>query len=101
MATVTKNTADCIEFQNYSPDDSPTLSVQAGQWQTGSGGQEPGLIFDVIGAQSPLLSPDDARKLARWLERAAALVDGKKPEKKHKQKYRPAEDDDEYDDWRS
>lgn len=101
MAAVTKNTADFIEFQNFSPKNAPTLTVQAGEWQTSSDGHEIGLVFDVLGAQLPILSPDDARKLARWLERAAALLDGKKPEKKHKQKYRPAEDDEEYDDWRS
>lgn len=101
MATVTKNTADCVEFQNFSPKDPPTLNVQAGEWQTNSGGHEAGLVFDVFGSQPPLLSPDDARKLARWLERAAALLDGKKPEKKHKQKYRHGAEDDEDDDWRS
>lgn len=99
MATVTKNTADCLEFQNFLPKDAPTLNVQAGDWQTGDDRHETGLVFDVFGAQPPLLSPDDARKLARWLERAAALLDGKKPEKKHKQKYKAADDED-YDDWR-
>jgi hypothetical protein len=99
VATVTKNTADCVEFQNFAPSDAPTLLVSAGDWQTNSGGHETGLVFDVFGAQAPILSPDDARKLARWLERAAAFLDGKKPEKKHKQKYR-SDDDEDYDDWR-
>lgn len=101
MATVTKNTADCVEFQNFSPSDAPTLNVQAGDWQTNNGSHEAGLVFDVFGSQAPILSPDDARKLARWLERAAALLDGKKPDKKHRQKHRTAGDDEDYDDWRS
>lgn len=96
MATVVKNTPEQIEFQNITPGgSSPTLSVQAGDWETDAGG-EVGVVFDVFGPQPPLLSPHDARKLAKWLERAAALLDGKKPDKKHKHP-RPNYEDD--DDW--
>lgn len=96
MATIVKNTPDHIEFKNITPSDSsPTLSVQAGDWETSAGG-ETGVVFDVFGDQPPLLSPNEARKLAKWLERAATALDGKKPDKKHKHHRSGYEDD---DDW--
>lgn len=102
MATVAVNTSNHIEFRNITSSvptaDQPTLVVQAGNWSASSH-TEAGVIFDVYGDQAPILTPADARKLAKWLARAADDLEDKKPEKKGKQKYRH-EDDDNYDEWR-
>ena len=94
MATVVVNRPDHLEFKNIkataSTDDEPTAVFQAGSWAV-SEHEEVGIVVDVFGAQLPLLSPADARRLAKWLNRAADLLDGEKPEKK--QKYRPRRDD--------
>lgn len=97
MATVVVNTPDHIEFKNViavkNPDDSPTVSFQAGDWDAGSH-TESGITVDVFGAQLPLLSPTDARKLAKWLNRAADELEGVKADKKRKHRPRREEDDD-------
>lgn len=100
MASIAKNTPQHIEFVNISQPDRPTLLVQAGDWELKDNKSEVGVVFDVFGEQPPILSSDDARKLAKWLERAAALLDGKKPDKRHKSKHRNEDDDEEYYDWR-
>ena len=101
MATVAVNTSNHIEFRNITSSvptaDQPTLVVQAGDWSASSH-TEAGVIFDVYGEQAPILTPADARKLAKWLARAADDLEDKTPEKKGKQKYRHA-DDDNYDEW--
>lgn len=101
MASIAKNTPQHIEFVNMSAADAPTLQVQAGEWELNDSNVSTGVVFDVFGAQAPILSPDDARKLAKWLDRAAALLEGKKPDKRHKNKHRPEEDDEEYYSWQS
>lgn len=98
MATVVVNTPDHIEFKNVTAaakaqDDSPTVSFQAGDWDAGSH-TESGITVDVFGSQLPLLSPTDARKLAKWLNRAADGLEGVKADKKRKHRPRPEEDDD-------
>jgi hypothetical protein len=96
VATVVVNTPDHIEFKNViavnTQDDSPTVSFQAGDWDAGSH-TESGITVDVFGAQLPLLSPADARKLAKWLNRAADELEGVKADKKRK--YRPRCEDEE------
>lgn len=98
MATVVVNQPDHIEFKNVTAtvktqDDSPTVSFQAGDWDAGSH-TESGITVDVFGSQLPLLSPTDARKLAKWLNRAADELEGVKADKKRKQRPRHEEDDD-------
>lgn len=88
MATVALNTADNIQFVNFVAGvkaDNPTLIVQSGDWQV-ENAVEAGIIFDVTGDQPPILNPNDARKLAKWLTRAADDLDGKK---KHDKKSKP------------
>lgn len=98
MATVVVNRPDHLEFKNIksaaAPDDSPTIVFQAGDWDA-DGHTESGIVVDVFGAQLPLLAPADARKLAKWLNRAADELDGGKTDKK--QKYRPRREDEDDD----
>lgn len=98
MATVVVNKPDHLEFTNIksaaSPDDSPTIVFQVGDWDA-AGHTESGIIVDVFGEQLPLLAPADARKLAKWLNRAADELDGGKTDKK--QKYHPRRDVEEDD----
>lgn len=98
MATVVVNRPDLIEFRNIVPkaqaSDSPTLVVQAGVWQAENNTDETGIVFDVGGANAPLLTPVDARKLAKWLTKAADELEGIGAEKKkHKQKRHWGEDE--------
>jgi hypothetical protein len=99
VATVVINQPNHIEFKNVnaakSPDDSPTVSFQAGEWDA-ENYTEAGIVIDVFGSQLPLLSPVDARKLAKWLVRAADDLEGVKHDKKRKHRPRPEEDDDPY-----
>jgi hypothetical protein len=99
VSTVVVNKPDHIEFKNItsaqSPADSPTVSFQSGDWDAGNH-TETGIVVDVFGAQLPLLSPADARKLAKWLTRAADEIDGCKSAKKRKPRYEPDDDSDIY-----
>ena len=96
MATVVINQPDHIEFRNViaatSSDESPSVSLQAGEWDAGNF-TDAGVVIDVFGAQLPLLSPADCRKLAKWLVRAADDLEGVKSDKKRKHRPRPEEDD--------
>ena len=92
MATVVVNRPDLIEFKNASPaGDAPTLNIQAGDWEI-DGHAESGIVFDVSGDQLPILAATDARKLAKWLNRAADELEGKKKSNK-KPRYHVQEDD--------
>lgn len=100
MATVVENRPDSLVFVNgLSADkkESPTLAVQAGDWEAGDH-VESGIAFDTYGPQPPLLTPADARKLAKWLNRAADSLDGvKHSDKKNKHRHHYEQDDiDEY-----
>lgn len=95
MATVIKNTPGRIEFKNLvaaAPSSSPALVLEAGDWDAGTY-TESGIIVETTGVQLPLLSANDARKLAKWLNKAAEDLDGVRPSKKSKQQ-RPVDDDD-------
>lgn len=98
MATIAVNTPDSIQFvnaENGQIKDAPTLSVQAGDWQVGPH-VEAGVLVDVTGTDAPMLTANDARKLAKWLIRAADQLDGVKnseKKRKHKQHYEQDEDD--------
>ena len=101
MATVVVNKPHVIEFKNLDPNlpgkDIPTVTAQAGIWQTHDNtGDETGIVLDVSGNAAPLLTPTDARKLARWLTRAADDLEGTRTEKKQKKSRRHwGEEDDE------
>ena len=99
MATVVVNNPDHIEFRNVNvvkaSDDSPTVSFQSGEWRADNY-VEAGIVVDVFGSQLPLLSPADARKLAKWLNRAADNIEGVKTDKKRKPRPHHDEDDELY-----
>ncbi len=93
MATVVVNRPDLIEFKNAgTAGEAPTLNVQSGAWEIGDH-SENGIVFDVFGDQAPILTASDARKLAKWLQRAADELEGTKKSNK-KPRYH-VEDDDE------
>lgn len=98
MATVVVNKPDHIEFKNViaadAVADAPTVVFQSGEWAS-NGRAETGIAVDVFGAQLPLLLPADARKLAKWLNRAADELDGSNAKKKRKQ--HPQRDEEEND----
>lgn len=97
MATVVANTPDLIEFKNVlagvDTKNCPTVTAQAGTWDAG-GHSESGIVVDVYGEQAPLLTPADARKLAKWLNKAADELDGQRASKKPGQKQRHYDDED-------
>lgn len=101
MATVVVNKPDLIEFKNLdqtTASDSPTLTVTAGIWQTDdSAAGDTGVVFDVSGNSLPLLTTADARKLARWLTKAADDLEGVKQDKKKNKPRRHWVDDDDDD----
>lgn len=100
MATVVVNSADTIQFVNIGSSagsDGPTLLMQAGDWQNDNH-VESGIVVDVIGGEMPILTADNARKLARWLQRAADAIDGVKStnKKRHRSSYNEDEEDDDF-----
>lgn len=100
MATIALNSADTIQFVNISVRDkqsAPTMIMQAGDWQNDSG-VETGITVDVTGDEVPILTADNARKLAKWLQRAADNLDGVKsaPKKRHKFTYEEDDNDDDF-----
>lgn len=96
MASIVVNANDVIQFVNVGAKPSktdPTLLVQAGDWENGAG-VEAGVAFDVSGAQIPILTASNARKLAQWLNKAADWLDGVKPAgRKHSKKHYDEDDD--------
>lgn len=101
MATLVENTPTSIQFVNAdagSTKDAPTLLVQAGDWDAGDH-VESGVVFDTSGCQAPMLTTADARKLAKWLTRAADIVEGvKHSDKKNKPRHVHYEEDDDDND---
>ena len=100
MATVVINQSDKIEFKNLGqgkPEDAPTLNLQVGEFRVGDH-REGGVVVDVFGEEAPLLTSNDARKLSKWLARAADALDGDSKEKKPKgnRHWRQDQDDDAY-----
>lgn len=73
MATLTVNNSNMIEFVNIlASGENPTLTAQCEQ-----DGQQV-IAVDVFGDLAPVLTSSDARKLAKWLNRAADSLDGVK-----------------------
>lgn len=71
----------------------PTVFAEVGTWKTENGNSS-GVAIDVFGVKQPLLSAADARKLGKWLLRAAEELDGK-PAHDKKNKTRRRYDDEE------
>ncbi len=100
MATLSLNTPDAIEFKNMRPDvpanDAPVVLVQVGEWAMGKT-TEAGVIVDAYGtdAYTPILTANDARKLAKWLNRAADILDNATSTPKKSKKRTHYEEDDE------
>lgn len=102
MATISINTPDTIEFKNIVPgkplNSAPFVSIQLGTWDF-STRTETGIVIDTDSSPDnpPVLSATDARKLAKWLARAADELDGadKSHKKTNKKRTHYEEDDDE------
>lgn len=100
MAIIAINTPDTIEFRTNiagAPKDPiPYVTIQLGIWEL-KARTESGIIIDAGGSTDypPVLSANDARKLAKWLNKAADELDGviskKNTKKKH---YNQDEEDD-------
>lgn len=99
MATVVINRSDHIEFKNLNvvgpQENPPTLSLQAGEWGNNNAA-EVGIVVDVSGAQLPLLSSADARKLSKWLNKVADDIDGVRADKKRKTRFQHDDADELY-----
>lgn len=97
MANITVNSADTIQFVNgpgKETAETPTAIFQVGDWDAGSY-VESGIMVDVAGPEAPLLSASNARKLAKWLIRAADSLEhaGNSSSQKKRGKYSRNEDD--------
>lgn len=102
MATISINTPDTLEFKNIIPgsplSSAPFVHVQLGTWEFNDR-TDTGIIIDTDSSPDapPVLTGSDARKLAKWLLRAADELDGvdKSNNKKKKKREHYEEDDDE------
>jgi hypothetical protein len=75
------------------------LVAQLGVWSDDSGTHS-GIVINTLGEIAPALWPDEARKFAKWLQRAAAEMDGSRSKDKRmgRRKRRHYDTDgDEYD----
>jgi hypothetical protein len=76
---IVTNESDIFELKNEivpgEGNDAPTLLLEAGKWKTERGNIS-GISVSVFGDVSPLISPTEARKLAKWLQRAADELEG-------------------------
>jgi len=100
VATITQNTAETIEFTEVRPNvptsDLPFLLVQLGDWDL-NGKSESGIIIDSSGPEilPTVLSANNARKLAKWLNRAADQLDETQNVKTPKKRQHYEQDDEE------
>jgi len=82
MAQTIVNTADSLQICNpdatIAPEAVPNLIIQLII--------DTGVCFDVTGDMMPLLTANDARKVAKWLNKAAERLDGTKTAKRKGQK---------------
>lgn len=98
MATITTNTTETIEFRDARAPltkDSSFVAAQLGEWEFDDNRSESGIVIDSVGADIVVLSANNARKLAKWLNRAADQLDelaGTKTPKK-RQHYEQDDDD--------
>ena len=101
MATITINTDTAIEFkticQNTPADNLPFVIVQVGNWDI-NGKPASGIVVDCSGPDDnpAVLTGDNARKLAKWLTRAADKLDSADTRSSKKKRTHYEQDDDEY-----
>jgi len=101
VATVTVNTDSAIEFksicQNTPAADLPFVLAQVGNWDI-EGKAATGIIIDCSdpSAVPAVLTGDNARKLAKWLTRAADKLDATESRALKKKRVHYEQDDDEY-----
>jgi hypothetical protein len=100
VATITINTAETIEFREAQPNlppDASFVTVQLGKWELDNR-VETGIIVDSNGLDVPptILSANNARKLAKWLTRAADQLDATGSSKSAKKRHYYEQDDDDY-----
>lgn len=95
MANISLNTPDTIEFKNVvlgvAAETYPSLLAQVGSWDVANH-PETGIAIDTDGG--PVLSANDARKLAKWLNKAADALDGEISQQKKTPKRRQHYEDD-------
>jgi hypothetical protein len=76
---IVTNEIDIFELRNDVPtaklEDLPTLFAETGIWSTKTG-DVAGISMTTYGDVSTLVSPTEARKLAKWLTRAADALEG-------------------------
>lgn len=97
MSDIKTSTGDLFELVNpiqvREGEDPPTLLMEMGIWKTPDGTNKSGISVSTFGELSPLVEPQDARRLAKWLLAAADELCGeKKPKRPKRPRY---EDDDE------
>lgn len=101
MATITINTAETIEFREAdgaNNANSSFVTAQLGEWDLGERA-ETGIVIDASGPESlpAVLSANNARKLAKWLTRAADQLE--RPQNGKSSKKRQHYEDDEDDNY--
>lgn len=101
MATLTQNTPDTIEFTEIHQDSAAKTTAfvlaELGEWEIGKK-RESGIVIDSSGPEvfPAVLSANNARKLAKWLTRAADTLDGEANHKSSKKRQHYEQDDDTY-----
>ena len=100
MSDIKHNTRDLFELVNpvkvSAGEDAPTLLLEAGIWNTADGNKS-GISISTFGELAPLIEPQDARRLAKWLSAAADELSGEKRGKQRNGGKRPRYDDDDDD----
>ncbi len=76
---IVTNELDIFELRNDVPaangQDQPTILLESGTWNTKTG-DVTGICVSVFGDLAPIISPTEARKVAKWLVRAAEELEG-------------------------
>lgn len=73
-------------------EDPPTLLLEVGIWKTDKGNKS-GISVSAFGELAPLIEPQDARRLAKWLLAAADELSGEKKSKEKRGSKRAHWDD--------
>ncbi len=101
MSDIKINTGDTFELVNpiqvKAGEERPTLLMEVGIWATPDGTNKSGVSISTFGELSPLVEPQDVRRMAKWLMAAADELCGEKNAKNRKGSKRThyEEDDDE------
>lgn len=84
IKTITKGMLELINpvtVQNE--EDRPMLLLEVGLWKTQDGNKS-GISVSTFGELAPIIEPQDARRLAKWLLAAADELSGEKKQKDRK-----------------